>query len=106
MNIGTNDCIHGIDNANQHNRLRAMIEGMWRNISPDTVMIVSTLLPLEGQGGVNRNNVNNLYRGMVADLAAQRRPIYIADMDHIPMSDVPDKVHPHDREFRKMAAAF
>ncbi|KAI8721514.1 SGNH-hydro domain-containing protein [Fusarium sp. LHS14.1] len=106
MNIGTNDCIHGIDNGNQHNRLRAMIEAMWRNISPDTVMIVSTLLPLEGQGGVNRNNVNNLYRQMVADLAAQGRPIYIADMDHIPMSDVPDKVHPHDGGFRKMAAAF
>ncbi|KAH7375470.1 hypothetical protein B0T11DRAFT_345463, partial [Plectosphaerella cucumerina] len=106
INAGTNDCVRSIDNANQHHRLRAVIEDIWSNVSLDTVIIVSTLLPLGGVAGDNRNLVNGLYRQMVRDLAAQGRSIYLADMDAITQNELPDGVHPAESGFRKMAASF
>ncbi|KAH8170141.1 GDSL-like lipase/Acylhydrolase family protein [Sarocladium implicatum] len=106
INAGTNDCIGHNDNNNQHNRLKSMIEYLWNNVSKDTVVIVSTLLPLSGSGSDVVDMVNDNYRRMVSGLSASGFPIYLADMKDVQRGDIIDGIHPGDAGHKKMAAAF
>jgi hypothetical protein len=87
--------------------MRDLITDLWDNISPDTVVVLSTLLVGNHQDGeANRAIVNPAYRQLVAEFHQHGRPIYLADMDFIPLSQVPDGIHPNDEGHRKMAAGF
>ncbi|KAF5507162.1 Multidomain esterase [Colletotrichum aenigma] len=104
INAGTNDIVRSIDNANQHIRFRNMIQGLWDNISPGTVVIATTILPIGGEADARRQAVNEKYREVVRELYAQGRPIFLAEMDgHITLSDLDDGVHPNAQGFKKMA---
>ncbi|KAI8199012.1 hypothetical protein K4K52_009288 [Colletotrichum sp. SAR 10_76] len=104
INAGTNDIVRSIDNANQHIRFRNMIQGLWDNISPGTVVIATTILPIGGEADARRQAVNEKYREVVRELYAQGRPIFLAEMDgHIALSDLDDGVHPNAQGFKKMA---
>ncbi|RSM12379.1 hypothetical protein CEP52_002563 [Fusarium oligoseptatum] len=82
INAGTNDIVGNIDPAGQPQRLKSMLLDLWSNISPDTVIIVSTILPVDKPAAeALRGGVNNGYRDVVSDLYKQGKPIYLADLD-------------------------
>ncbi|KAF5009941.1 hypothetical protein FDECE_3883 [Fusarium decemcellulare] len=108
INAGTNDIVGGIDPAGQPQRLKSMLLDLWSNISPETVIIVSTILPVDKPAAeALRGGVNNGYRDVVSDLYKEGKPIYLADLDgFMTLSDLGDGTHPTDFGFRKMAGAF
>ncbi|KAI8261062.1 Multidomain esterase [Colletotrichum sp. SAR 10_98] len=104
INAGTNDIVRSIDNANQHIRFRNMIQGLWDNISPGTVVIATTILPIGGEADARRQAVNEKYREVVRELYAQGRLIFLAEMDgYIALLDLDDGVYPNAQGFKKMA---
>ncbi|RSL43787.1 hypothetical protein CEP54_014936 [Fusarium duplospermum] len=108
INAGTNDIVGNIDPAGQPQRLKSMLLDLWSNISPDTVIIVSTILPVDKPAAeALQGGVNNGYRNVVSDLYKEGKPIYLADLDgFMTLSDLGDGTHPTDYGFRKMAGAF
>ncbi|EEU40647.1 uncharacterized protein NECHADRAFT_33967, partial [Fusarium vanettenii 77-13-4] len=108
INAGTNDIVGNIDPAGQPQRLKSMLLDLWSNISPDTVIIVSTILPVDKPAAeALRGGVNNGYRNVVSDLYKEGKPIYLADLDGwMTLSDLDDGTHPTDYGFRKMAGAL
>ncbi|KAJ4255817.1 hypothetical protein NW757_004439 [Fusarium falciforme] len=108
INAGTNDIVGGIDPAGQPQRLKSMLLDLWSNISPETVIIVSTILPVDKPAAeALRGGVNNGYRDVVSDLYKEGKPIYLADLGgFMTLSDLGDGTHPTDFGFRKMAGAF
>ena len=107
INAGTNDLRGKGDVPTQHIRMRNLITDLWDNISPDTVIVLSTLLVgNDANGERNRAIVNPRYRELVSEFHGHGRPIYLADMDpnedgwgYITMDDMVasenPKIHPN-----------
>jgi hypothetical protein len=83
----------------------------------DTCIMLSTLIPTTNvNGAVNRDTINDQYRALVTERAADGNCIYLADMDPggTPWLIIPDDymaneephVHPNDAGHKKMAAIF
>ncbi|KAM0257394.1 hypothetical protein ACHAPA_011776 [Fusarium lateritium] len=108
INAGTNDLVNNIDTGNQHERLKSMLLDLWSNISDKTVIVLSTILPVDKPSAESlRGPVNTKYRAVVSELRKQGKPIFLADLDgFMTLGDLGDGTHPTDYGFRKMAGAL
>ncbi|KAL2890339.1 FG-GAP repeat [Ceratocystis lukuohia] len=109
INVGTNDAILSnpeLPYQETPARMEAMLRDLW-DIVPDTVIVLSTLLPRDDGG--KTATINKGYRALGKKLAGEGRPILMAEMDNgktVLLSDIWDGTHPDVGGFKKMAGAW
>ncbi|KAK8062432.1 carbohydrate esterase family 3 protein [Apiospora hydei] len=105
INAGTNDANQNIDIPNIGVRMESMINDLWAaDGMSDTLIVLSTLLPTtEATGASNGPSINSQYEALVQRLRSNGRPIVIAYMNYLTISDLTDGTHPTDDGYRKMA---
>lgn len=112
INAGTNDIVRSINVTQAQDRLESIIDDLWSNVSNETVIVVSTLLPIDNTvAEKNRAIVNPSYRRLVRQLQLKDKPVYLADMDPaigtgITLDDLVDGTHPGEHGAEVMADIF
>jgi len=107
LHIGTNDFGQWLDYLNAIYRLDALITKI-ATLSPDTHVIVTSLLPRnEQQHSVILTQFNPFVEGIVeAQIAAGRLVSYLDMYPVVPLSSMPDLLHPNQSGYNKMANAW
>ncbi|KAL5601084.1 hypothetical protein BROUX41_005911 [Berkeleyomyces rouxiae] len=109
VNVGTNDAFFSspeLPYEEAPKRMEAMLRDIWALV-PDTVIVLSTLLPKDDGG--KTATINMGYRALGKKLAAEEKPILMAEMDNkktVLTSDIWDGTHPVVAGFKKMAGAW
>ncbi|KAF4975545.1 hypothetical protein FZEAL_7691 [Fusarium zealandicum] len=118
INAGTNDANTPVDPANAGGRMNNILNALWKaDGMSETCLIVSTLIPTDNANGArNQGSINDQYRTLVKQRAAEGKCIYMADMwpqgqqwfdlstDYL--AGESPKVHPNDFGHAKMAAVY
>ncbi|KAI9742608.1 MAG: hypothetical protein M1818_003749 [Claussenomyces sp. TS43310] len=107
IHVGTDDMICDLELANAPTRLGNLIDKLLNSI-PDTVVLVSTLIPNRNETIERRIEAfNSQVPGVVSQRAAEGKKVYLADMHNgtITTADInaKDGTHPTDEGYQKMA---
>ena len=107
MHIGTNDFGQSVDTPNAINRLDALILKI-ATLRPYAHIIVTNLME---RGEPQNTNIQNEFNPYVlarvnAHAAAGRRVTFLDMRSVVPLSDMPDNLHPDQTGYDKMAAAW
>ena len=107
LHIGTNDILqnHAVNTAPQ--RLHGLLTLITSTL-PAANVIVAQITPL-GKPRLNDEIVtyNSTIPTMVSNMHAQGKHISYVDMyDAVPLSDIPDRIHPNDQGYALMAAVW
>ncbi|MFT4550129.1 MAG: lysophospholipase L1-like esterase, partial [Pseudoalteromonas tetraodonis] len=107
LHIGTNDFGGGVDTVNAINRLDALITKM-ADLRPGAHVIVTNLMERSGQANTNiQTQFNPFVEGVVDDQIAAGNLVSFLDMRAaVPLSDMPDNLHPNQTGYGKMAGAW
>ncbi len=107
MHIGTNDFGQGLDTANAITRLDALILDI-ATLQPYAHIIVTNLLARgEPQNTQIQSQFNPFVQTLVSAHAAAGRRVTFLDMrSAVPLSDMPDNLHPNQTGYNKMANAW
>ena len=107
MHIGTNDFGSGFDPVNAINRLDALILKI-ATLRPYTHIIVTNLLARSGPLDAQIQNQFNPYvqARVNAHALAGRRVKFLNMRAAVPLSDMPDGLHPNQTGYNKMANAW
>jgi len=107
MHIGTNDFGQNYQTATAIDRLESLIVKI-ATARPHAHIIVTNLM--ERVGTANDNIIsqfNPFVEGIVTEQAALGRKVTFLDMrSAVPLSDMPDNLHPNQTGYDKMAAAW
>ncbi|MEO5712846.1 MAG: GDSL-type esterase/lipase family protein [Luteolibacter sp.] len=107
MHIGTNDFGQNVDTVNAINRLDALILKI-ATLRPYTHIIVTNLM---ARGEPQNTNLQNQFNPYVqarvdAHATAGRRVTFLDMRSVVPLSDMPDNLHPNQTGYDKMANAW
>lgn len=107
MHIGTNDFGQNLDTVNAINRLDALILKI-ATLRPYCHIIVTNLME---RGETANTNIQNQFNPYVqarvnAHASAGRRVTFLDMRSAVPLSDMPDSLHPNQNGYNKMAAAW
>jgi lysophospholipase L1-like esterase len=107
MHIGTNDFGQGYNTATAINRLEALILKI-ATLRPYAHLIVTNLMRRnEPHDAAIQAQFNPYVQGVVnAHAAAGRRVTFLDMRAAVPLSDMPDQLHPDQNGYNKMAAAW
>ncbi len=107
LHIGTNNFGSGASNPGAINELDALITKI-ANHRPTTQIIVTNLMERGGTANTNiQNEFNPFVEGIVSNQSTAGRLVSFLDMrSAVPLSDMPDQLHPNDAGYGKMAAAW
>ena len=107
LHIGTNDFGQGFDTTNAINRLDALVLKI-ANLSPTSHIVVTNLMERgEPQNANIQAQFNPFVEGVVEDHADAGRLVSFLDMRAaVPLSDMPDNLHPNQTGYGKMATAW
>lgn len=107
LHIGTNDFFQTNNSATAINRLDALVLKM-ANLSPTTHIIVTNLMErAEPENTAIQNEFNPFVQGVVdAHINAGRLVSFLDMRSVVPLSDMPDQLHPNQNGYNKMAAAW
>ncbi|KAI1806017.1 carbohydrate esterase family 3 protein [Daldinia bambusicola] len=110
VNVGTNDCVQNVDPAGAGDRLRSLLDALFRE-SPRATVVLSTLLVNRDPDVQSRVRDFNARLKKVGDqLQADEKRLVVVDMqsDAGPrLEDLNgDGTHPGDEGYRKMADVF
>ena len=107
LHIGTNDFGQGLDTINAINRLDALITKM-AGLSPTSHIIVTNLMERgEPQNTAIQTEFNPFVQGVVdAQVTAGNLVSFLDMRAAVPLSDMPDNLHPDQNGYNKMAAAW
>ncbi|MEU8762715.1 GDSL-type esterase/lipase family protein [Streptomyces sp. NPDC048659] len=106
LHIGTNDMNRDYQVATAPQRLGALIDQI-HAASPDTVVLVASLVPATDPTVQRRvDTYNKAIPGIVADRVQRGYRIAQVSMDGVSTADLNDNLHPNNRGYTKMAAAF
>jgi acyl-CoA thioesterase I len=105
--IGTNDMAQGYGVDRAPDRLKALIEAIFRQL-PQVKLFVASIPPI-GEPFLNQRVIH--YNRAMADLVRQQqteeKQIFFVDLYYIlSLDDLPDGVHPNREGFRKIAKAW
>lgn len=105
--IGTNDMAQGYGVEQAPDRLKALIEDIFRQ-SPQVKLFVASIPPI-GEPFLNQRVIH--YNRAISDLVQQQqteeKSIFFVDLYYIlSLDDLPDGVHPNREGFRKIAKAW
>jgi lysophospholipase L1-like esterase len=103
--LGTNDYGQNYNTASATNRLEALIARMATN-RPNAKIVVANLLERgEPYNTQIQTNFNPFVPEIVARQAALGRQVFFTDLrSSVPLSDMPDNLHPNTTGYAKMAA--
>ncbi|MFI6528470.1 FG-GAP-like repeat-containing protein [Streptomyces uncialis] len=106
LHIGTNDMDRDHQVATAPARLAALIDQI-TTASPDTAIVVASLVPSTSAAVQSRINTYNAeIPGIVAARQAQGRKIAHVGMGSLTTADLRDRLHPNDAGYVKMAGVF
>ena len=106
INAGSNDCLQDFDLNHAGQRMSEMVRYIWSE-APKSTVLLSTLLH-NGCATTEKRicGVNQPFRQMVDDMAAEGHKIILVDMHTTAApqtDDLTDGTHPNDRGYEKMA---
>lgn len=107
MHIGTNDFGQNVDTMNAINRLDALILKI-ATLRPNAHIIVTNLM---ARGEPQNTNIQNQFNPYVqarvdAHATAGRLVTFLDMRSVVPLSDMPDSLHPNQTGYNKMANAW
>jgi lysophospholipase L1-like esterase len=107
MHIGTNDFGQNLDTVNAINRLDALILKI-ATLRPDAQIIVTNLMERnEPANAAIQAQFNPFVTARIAAHGAAGRRVTFLDMRAaVPLSDMPDQLHPNQAGYQKMANAW
>ena len=104
LHIGTND-MYGSDPAGAPNRLSALIDKITNQV-PGADVFVATIIPIRFADQTVRT-FNAAITPIVRAKAAAGRKVHLVDMyPSVPISDLPDGIHPNASGYGKMATTW
>ncbi|MET7933302.1 FG-GAP-like repeat-containing protein [Streptomyces sp. NPDC005322] len=106
LHVGTNDVDRGIDLQSAPTRLGRLIDQILRD-SPDTTVLVATLVP--SKGAATQDRIDDYNDGVVDQVrlrAQAGKHVALVDMSDVTADDLADNLHPNDRGYDKMADAW
>ena len=102
--IGTNDYGQGYDPANAINRLEALIVKMATNRPYAKIIVANLLVRGEPYNTQIQTSFNPYIPALVQRQRAAGREVYFTDLrSAVPLSDMPDQLHPDALGYAKMA---
>jgi len=105
LHIGTNDISQNRDLNNAPNRLAGVIDKI-TSTSPQTDVFVATLIPVS-YANSQVQAFNSRIPGIVSSRANAGKKVHLVNMNGaVPLSDMPDGVHPNAAGYDKMAAVW
>ncbi|KAH8666554.1 family 3 carbohydrate esterase, partial [Xylariales sp. PMI_506] len=118
INAGTNDANGAVDPPNAGTRMNNILNTLWNSDGmSDTCIMLSTLIPTTNANGATyQGTINDQYRSLVTQRAAEGKCIYLADMwpngeqwfqfDTDYLATESPHVHPNDKGHKMMASVF
>ncbi|MFE1291382.1 GDSL-type esterase/lipase family protein [Streptomyces sp. NPDC058751] len=106
LHIGTNDMNNNVDPDGAPARLGSLIDQILRN-DPKVTLLVSTIVPSafpETNARITRYNA--AIPGVVEARRAAGKHVRLVRMNTVSTANLADGLHPDDRGYEKMAAAF
>jgi lysophospholipase L1-like esterase len=107
LHIGTNDIFQNYSVNTAPERLQHLLMQITTTL-PHAIVIVAQIIPLE-KFGRNREVIayNRTIPGIVQQLAQQGKHVEYVDMyDAVPVSDIPDQIHPNNQGYNLMAPVW
>src|SRR6266700_3489614 len=106
LHIGTNDIWFHDDVTHAPQRLKFLIYQI-TNTLPGVTVLVAQITPQTPPYEAQVETFNRAIPGLVSEeVAAGKRVQYVDIHDFVPLSDLPDKVHPNDTGYTLMARAW
>ncbi|KAM7195757.1 family 3 putative carbohydrate esterase [Naviculisporaceae sp. PSN 640] len=107
INAGTNDGTQDFQVSTAGNRMKELLDLIWRD-SPVATVVLSTLLPNQvPKTQANVDKINEQYRSLVTKLRSEGKRIVLAEMTGTNgpklQNDFADDTHPNDAGYKKMA---
>ncbi|MBW4718251.1 GDSL-type esterase/lipase family protein [Saccharothrix obliqua] len=106
LHLGTNDMNNNTDPGGAPARLGGLIDQIFR-AAPQTTLVVSTIVPAANP--VTQQRIA-AYNRAIPDVVAERRRagkhVTLVDTNAVTTANLADGLHPDDRGYQKLAAAF
>lgn len=108
VNAGTNDCLQDYKASDTSKHIGDLLEYLW-NSSPDSTVILSTLIPNFTSGQVEKHveDVNDQIKALAKRKQAEKKRLVLVDMHawNGPKKEdmIHDGTHPNDGGYEKMA---